>query len=321
MPKKGQYKDITGQRFGRLVAISFDRREEKDTYWRCRCDCGAEVVVRGSNLGKKSGGTTSCGCLHRELTSQRRRTHGGRNTPLYKIWQGMKERCYGKYSIGYRNYGERGITVCDEWKEDFVAFRDWAISHGYSDDKRYQLDRIDNDKGYSPTNCRFITRVGQANNKRNNRIITYNGETKTAAEWARLFGVDRSAMCKQLDKHGDDLSQVDISSLPAKDWGDPHGKQCGVRQERERHDKPKSSLYNIWWSTRAQCCNPGYNRYAKFGAKGITICDEWKESRQAFEKWALETGYEEGLGLILKRRDENGPFSPDNCCWDMRRMC
>lgn len=318
MPAKGQIKDLVGKRFGRLLVVQFDRREDGETYWVCRCDCGNKKIVRGSNLTKKNG-TMSCGCLSSELTIQRRKTHGERNTPLYKIWTSMKERCYYTKSVSYTNYGKRGITVCDEWREDFTAFRDWALSHGYSTDKRIQIDRIDNNKGYSPDNCRFVTRVEQANNRRNNKHITYNGVTKTVAEWARYLGVDNRALSKRLYRVGDDLEAACSNSLPSKDWGDSSGKECGVRTKRVRNDKPKSSLYNIWWSTRAECCNPGYNRYAKYGARGITICDEWKNSKEAFFQWAKETGYEEGLGLMLKRKDESGPFSPDNCCWEMRK--
>lgn len=120
---------------------------------------------------------------------------------LYSIWHNMKSRCYNPNATHYKNYGGRGIKVCDEWRNNFQAFYEWAISHGYRDD--LTIDRKDNDGDYSPENCRWADRYTQNNNTAKNHRITYNGETKTAAEWARLYGLSRYTFNKRIRRGWD----------------------------------------------------------------------------------------------------------------------
>jgi hypothetical protein len=157
--------DLSGKRFGHLTVVKRVGSKNGHSLWECRCDCGNTTDVVAGSLTQ--GLTRSCGCLDRE----RRTTHGESKSRLYEIWLGMRQRCSYQHHKDYKNYGGRGIRVCDEW-QSFATFHDWAMSHGYDPDAPYgkcTIDRINVDGNYEPSNCRFVDLETQANNRRKRR--------------------------------------------------------------------------------------------------------------------------------------------------------
>lgn len=188
--------DLTGKRYGRLIVVGEEGKDKAGHLkWQCKCDCGNMTVVSGTNL--KSGRIKSCGCLLAETIYKHGYAVNGKVDRLYSIWRHMIERCYNEKSKSYEDYGGRGITVCDEWKNDIESFRKWALKNGYADN--LTIDRKDNDKGYSPGNCRWADVSMQANNRRSNVLIEYKGETKTLMQWCREIGISFSIVQKRLN--------------------------------------------------------------------------------------------------------------------------
>ena len=178
------FDDITGNRYGNLVVLGFVRKTKYSRIWLCRCDCGNKKEIKEGYL---KSGTPSCGCLSRKaLKTTANKTHGMSKTRLYTEWKSAIQRCKKSYHNSNLYY-DRGITVCEEWLNSFESFRDWALDNNYDD--TLTLDRIDNNKGYSPDNCRWVTMKEQQNNRRNNVLFTINGETKTMKQWSEYFNI------------------------------------------------------------------------------------------------------------------------------------
>ena len=193
--------DLTGKKFGKLEVIGVHDTGSRKTYYVCQCDCGNVKVVRADSL--ISGATKSCGCIKKEqdktnLTANQRRKMSG--TRIYETWQDMKRRCYNKQNARYDRYGGRGITVCEEWLNDFQSFYDWAINNGYSDD--LTIDRIDNDGNYEPSNCRWSTVKEQCNNRSSNINITIGNATKSLMSWCEIFNVDYKKVHARYQRNG-----------------------------------------------------------------------------------------------------------------------
>lgn len=182
---QANFDDLTGKRFGRLVAVE-GIKKDNGFYWKCKCDCGNYTEVLPQHLKRNL--IRSCGCLRVEVSSQTNKRHGMKETRLYKVWLDMKARCCNSSDSHYKDYGGRGITVCDEWKDDFMSFYEWAIANGYRDN--LTIDRKDVNGNYEPSNCRWATYKEQANNKRANIILEYKGRKQTMAEWAEEIGMN-----------------------------------------------------------------------------------------------------------------------------------
>lgn len=196
----GNFIDLTGEVFGRLTVVErVPAKRYGETRWRCKCACGNESITTTGRL--RNGSAKSCGCLHSESArhqGQKSKKHGAANTRLYRIWTNMKTRCFNQRDKNFERWGLRGITVCDSWKNSFEEFQKWALNSGY--DETRTLDRIDNNKGYFPENCRWTSAKTQARNTRKNRILTWNGESHCLAEWAEILQVPITTLYNRLSR-------------------------------------------------------------------------------------------------------------------------
>lgn len=185
--------DITGKKFGRLLVIKrtndhITPKGHHITMWECKCDCGNTKTITGHAL--KQGFTKSCGCISKK--------HGKTKTRLFNIWVNMRQRCYNSKIPEFHLWGGKGVAVCDEWRNDFKTFYDWAMSNGYTDE--LTIDRIDNNGNYEPSNCRWVTAKAQAMNLSSNHKITINGKTKTLCEWLEVAPITASTYHKRKKK-------------------------------------------------------------------------------------------------------------------------
>lgn len=189
------YEEMIGKEYGDLTVLSYSHSENKKYYDKSRkkervrkkhflkvsCKCGKEKLQTPFRL--KSGRSKSCGC---------RGGHGKSYTRIYRIYRGIKNRCYNENATDFKDYGGRGIKMCDEWLGSFQAFNDWSIKNGYTN--KLSIDRKDNEGGYTPDNCRWVNWLTQNNNRRSNVYITYGGRKLSASEWARKLNVSSDTL-------------------------------------------------------------------------------------------------------------------------------
>lgn len=222
---KSRIIDISGQRFGRLVAIEHagrvvNKNGFRTTLWRCKCDCGNESVVRYPLL--VSGNTRSCGCLEREnkerivrlsqetnLKSASVDFYNGNldNHPLRLIWKSMLTRCNNSHAKSYTHYGARGIKVCERWQRDNNGFENFVNDMGERPTPEHTLDRIDYNGDYCPENCRWATPAEQANNKTDNVYIKVGGKQITAKQFCKMLGLNYWVAIKQIQR-GYDINLI-----------------------------------------------------------------------------------------------------------------
>lgn len=194
--------DITGNRYDRLVVIEYiGNVNDNRQHWLCQCDCGKNITARGDSL--KAGTTKSCGCLLKDIARERMvqlsTTHGMSKTSIYSVWISMRDRCKNPNNSVYKNYGGRGITVCQEWDESFEAFH---RDVGDPPTSKHTIDRINNDGNYEPGNVRWVTMKKQARNRRSNFLITYDGKTMTSIEWGELLGIRAATIRQRIKRDG-----------------------------------------------------------------------------------------------------------------------
>lgn len=191
--------DMMGKRFGKLLVVEqAESSSSGQARWVCKCDCGNTTITLGHSL--RSGRTLSCGCTRNEKIANLRKTHGESNTRLFKIWMCIKHRCNRKTASDYNLYGGRGISICDEWLNDYAAFRDWSIANGYSDN--LSLDRIDPNGNYEPSNCRWADAYTQAENRRNAHIVEYHGETGALDPMCRKLNINSKTVRTRMSHFG-----------------------------------------------------------------------------------------------------------------------
>jgi hypothetical protein len=182
----GKFKDVTGQKFNNLTAIKrIGFNKSGKTAWLFRCDCGVEKEIGLAQV--IAGRTKSCGCLKNDRISKLTFSHGDSRTRLYRIFHDMHSRCMNKKNSGYKNYGGRGIKICEQWR-DFTVFRSWALENEYTDN--LTIDRIDNNGDYSPENVKWANKTEQGRNKRNVIWYEIGGVRKPLIEWCEIFNID-----------------------------------------------------------------------------------------------------------------------------------
>lgn len=198
----GGRQDITGKRFGRLTAISFHGLSDKNKsrLWFCRCDCGGYAILPVGQLN--SGHTKSCGCLRGETTINRSTKHGyASNTkthPLYYVWSSICQRCTNPKNIRFKDYGGRGIGIKTEWKNNPGVFIDWCIENGWK--QGLTIERINNNDGYYPHNCKFISHQKQAKNTRRTVYLTFDNKTLSLQAWAKNKGIKPTVIWSRINQ-------------------------------------------------------------------------------------------------------------------------
>jgi len=196
---------LIGQRFGKLVVIEESEKRNGNVAWKCLCDCGKETTSLSYNL--TSGKSKSCGCVRGEKVGELMRTHGQSKTRLYGIYKGMKQRCNNKNTPAYKYYGGKGVSICPDWLNDFLKFKEWSINNGYLAKK--SIDRRNPNGNYCPENCRWVDLEKQQNNKLNSFFLSIDGDKRTIAEWAKYNKINKQTLYSKFYRLFKDLNLTD----------------------------------------------------------------------------------------------------------------
>jgi hypothetical protein len=195
--------DLTGQRFGAWTVLHHSPSDRKGAFWWCKCDCGTEKAVLGHSL--RSNGSVSCGCLGRELQKAAITTHGMTSAPEFGVWTQIKSRCYNPRNASWQWYGGKGVKVCPQWLNSFEQF---YFDMGPRPTPRHQIDRIDSDGDYEPSNCRWVTPTVNIRNRKNAQVFEIEGVVKPAVEWAAIYGISYTALMSRVRRGMDPLAAL-----------------------------------------------------------------------------------------------------------------
>ena len=204
--------DITDIKFGKLTAIKYEKTLKGQQYWLFRCECGKEKILPKRHV--RGGKIKSCGCLLKQNNTGFK--HGLSKTRLYSIFRGMKNRCYNPNEPAYKNYGMKGIKICDSWLKDIRNFYSWALLNGYNEN--LTIERIDNSKGYCAKNCRWIPLGEQSKNTSYNLNITYLNKTQCLAKWCEELGLDKQLTQQRLKRDKWSVERAFNTKKPLKNW-------------------------------------------------------------------------------------------------------
>jgi hypothetical protein len=198
MPRKGEFQDLKGKKFGRLYVVHLVEKDKSGKYkWLCQCDCGKTKITDTGQLN--SGYTQSCGCIKKEILQERNYKHGEAHTDFYNVWSSMKQRCNLKRAKAYKDYGGRGINVCEEWNDFINFYNDMYPTYK----KGLTIERIDVNGNYCKENCTWIKFEDQASNTTRSRFVYYNNKKYTASQLAREYGLKPQTFIKRLDNNWD----------------------------------------------------------------------------------------------------------------------
>jgi hypothetical protein len=286
-----------GQKYGRLTLLT--EPVPGNNKVDCVCDCGNKATVSVYNL--VHGTTSSCGCMKSEMVAAKNWRHGasqrGKMRSEYRIWKGIMQRCSNPNNPQYKDYGGRGITMCQQWIDSFETFLNDV---GPRPSLEYTLDRINNDLGYFPGNCHWATEVEQQRNQRGNRKITIDGETHYLTDWALLVGIKQGTISTRIHKLG--WTEEEAIFTPVHK----------AKAETEGTSKTKTAEYQAWQNIKGRCLNPQDRSYQHYGGRGLTIYPEWISSFEAFKR---DVGKRPSPAHSLDRIDNERGYYPDNVRW------